>query len=394
MERAAAARARPRGRALPLPQPVEERMEESTSLYSEAYLEELRNSTPSAPIQVAAADDDGGVNNEDLDQAMTDVDPNDPLGTISKFGTTAAVATAAISTKSGTSIPDPALIKVLKARRAAKAANAGKPNAGDFISLSPDNSDASDMGRWRNKKKKPTRLVRPEILDEDDPELASFITDPSAATPAAHPTRLVLTRALSSRKGAETEARHLRRGQIQEALALTSSDDSSASTPSGNSDSDAGPSHRSWHSRQLQIATGGKEDPDSPTSSLAARLRYIPPKIPPVPDLADCIKRLEATRAEMVRVRDDTMRRLEEVRAEQGEIEKRKKEVQEELNRLGRECERLGIGNAPLTEGAGLSTPNLASMGRGLETYGEAEGHPISDSLSNESPRRVEGLEY
>lgn len=366
-------------------------MEESTSLYSEAYLEELRNLTPSAPIQGAAADDDYGANSEDLgNPVMTYTDPNDPLGTLSKFGTTAATATAAaapssaaLSTMSGTSIPDPALVKILKARRAARVANSNKPNAEEFISLSPDNSDASGTDQWRSKKKKPTRLVRTEILDEDDdPELASFVNDPSAATPTAHPTRLVLTNALSSRKGAQTAERHLRRGQIQEALALSSSNDSSASTPSGDSDSDAGPNHRSWHSRQLHIATGGKEAANSPTSSLEARLSYQPPNIPPVPDLADCIKRLQATLAEMVRIRDNTAKRVEEVRAEQKEIEKRKKEVQEGLETLGKECERLGLGDAKkLAEGVSTTnsdgTPSLASMGRGLETFGEPS-HPSS----------------
>lgn len=392
-ERAAAARAGPGGRALPLPQLAEAQTEESTSLYSEAYLEELRNSTPSAPIQVAAADEDYGASKEDLDSpVMTFADPNDPLGTVSKFGTTAAaVAAAAKPTMNSTSIPDPALIKVLKARRAARAANADKPNAEDFVSLSPDNSGASDTDLRRNKKKKPTRLVRREILDEDDdPELASFIHDPSVATSTAHPTRLVLTSALSSRKGAETAERYLRRGQIQEALALSTSTDSAVSTPpSGDSESDAGPNHRNWHSRQLYIATGGKETADSPTSSLDARLRYQPPNIPHVPDLADCIQRLQATLAEMVRIRDDTVRKVEEVRAERGEVEKRKKEVQEELDKLGRECERLGLGDThELAEGAaranseGLSTPSLANMGRGLETFGGLGTHP--GSLSND----------
>lgn len=336
LERAAASRAGGRPITLPLPQDAPE---DKPSIYSKEYLDQLRSSTPSTPFLVVSGDDN--------DVPMVDQDA-DPLGTFSKFGTTAA-ATAEPPRTGNTSIPDPALVKVLKARRAAEAAKANTSTSKEFISLSRSASDSdenSDNPSHR-KKPKPTRLVRTEILDEDDdPDLASFIHDPSTSTSAAHPTRLILTNALSSRKGAESEERYLRRGQIAEALALSASGSSdSDSDEAVNSDSDsAAIDHDTRHRRQLRIATGGILNADDPTASLDARLRYQPPTIPPVPDLASKLRWLGELLGEMVRIRDGTVKKVEEVRREKGEIERREREVQEGLARVGREYERLGLG--------------------------------------------------
>ena len=303
----------------------------------------------------------------------------DPLGTLSKFGTTAAAAAAA------TSIPDPALIKVIKARRAAKATTTTSTTTTSTtttsttttkskeyisLSLSPTHSSCSDDD---NQKKKPTRLVRTEIFDEADEELSSFINDPSTSTSAAHPSRLILTRALSSRAGALHEEKSLRRGQIEEALlGITDDnddeDDESSSSPS-HSDDDHPPDAHDWHRRQLRIATGSAlDEKDDPTSSLDARLRYQPPNIPPLPELSSRLKWLQEILGEMIRVRDGLVGRVEEVRREKEEICQREREVQEGLGRVGEEYRRLGLGEPAKEEK--VKGSGVEGMGRGLESLG------------------------
>ena len=371
LERAAAAR------SLPLPQQdddgddAQEEEKKKGTLYSKQYLEELRSETPSTPTPFQA----GEGEEEEEDVVMCEAGGaggGDTLGTFSKFGTTTAAAARLSKDLGGTAIPDPALVKVLKARRAAeatKSTSTSKSNPKEYISLSPTHSSASEGDDGRVQRKKPSRLVRTEILDEDDEELATFIHDPSTSTSAAHPSRLILTSALSSRAGALQEEKFLRRGQIQEALLGISSDGSSdddsphASDGDDNDDNEHAPD---WHRRQLHIATGSSSlnDKDDPTSSLDARLRYQPPTIPPVPELDGKLKWLQEVLAEMVHARDGLVGRVEEVRREKEEVRRREREVQEGLARVGEEYRRLGIAEPEKEERV------VEGMGRGLESLG------------------------
>lgn len=359
LERAAAARSLPEDNGGGV-----DAQEEKGTLYSKEYLEELRSETPSTPTPFQTAEGEG-----DGDVAMCEAGAvgggGDPLGTFSKFGTTAAAAAKLPTDLGGTAIPDPALVKVLKARRAAEAT---KSTSTEYISLSPTHSSASEDDNGRVRRKKPSRLVRTEILDEDDEQLATFIHDPSTSTSAAHPSRLILTSALSSRAGALQEEKYLRRGQIQEALlGISSSESSSDDSSHADDDDDDGNGHApDWHRRQLRIATGlsSLDGKDDPTSSLDARLRYQPPAIPPVPELDGKLKWLQEVLAEMVRARDGLVCRVEEVKREKEEIRRRETEVQEGLGRLSEQYSRLGIAEKdPGGEG-------VEGMGRGLESLG------------------------
>ncbi|KAF8456279.1 nineteen complex-related protein 2-domain-containing protein [Terfezia claveryi] len=333
--------------------------EEKVTLYSKEYLEELRSETPSTSTPFQAGDGD---------VAMCEAGAGDPLDTFSKFGTTATAAAAKLPTDlGGMAIPDPALVKVLKARRAAEAT---KSTSTEYISLSPTHSSASEDDNGRVRRKKPSRLVRTEILDEDDEQLATFIHDPSTSTSTAHPSRLILTSALSSRAGALQEEKYLRRGQIQEALLGISSSESSSDDSSHADDDDDGNNNApDWHRRQLRIATGlsSLDVKDDPTSSLDARLRYQPPAIPPVPELDGKLKWLQEVLAEMVRARDGLAWRVEEVRREKEEIRRRETEVQESLGRLSEQYSRLGIAEPEEKTPGG---EGVEGMGRGLESLG------------------------
>ncbi|KAF8424608.1 nineteen complex-related protein 2-domain-containing protein [Tirmania nivea] len=352
LERAAAAR------SLPLSQQDDgDDAQEKGTLYSKEYLQELRSETPSTPTPFQA--EEGEV---DVVCEAAEVLGGDALGTFSKFGT----AARSPQDSGGTAIPDPALVKALKARRAAEAARvtttASKSKLQEYISLS-----ASEDDDRQAQGKKPSRLVRAEILDEDDEELATFIHDPSTSTSAAHPSRLVLTNALSSRAGALQEEKLLRRGQIQEALLdISSSDSSDTGSPNASGDDGDGLA-QDWHRHQLQIATGSSLDgKDDPTSSLDARLRYQPPTIPPVPGLDSKLQWLHEVLGEMARVRDGLVARVEEVRREKEDILRREREVQEGLGRVGEEYMRLGGG----WKGGG----GVQGMGRGLERGLESLG--------------------
>ncbi|KAF8469689.1 nineteen complex-related protein 2-domain-containing protein [Kalaharituber pfeilii] len=347
LERSALARAG--ARTLPLPHLPDDSGAESsgsTGLYSKEYLEELRSATPSAPVPSKGAGDGDG----DTDVVMQDSTPaEDPLGTLSKFGTTATAAAAS----SSTSIPDPALVKALKARRAAAAVAAADPKSGiskDYISLAPGSESDSDPAS-RSQKKKHSRLTHPtSFLDEDDdPELASFVNDPAPRHPATavNPARIVLTSALSSRRNAELEEKTSRRDRIQEALAQVSDSDSDGLSAESSAFSSRAPSpdrendllKATWLDTQLSRISGvpGSER----QMTLEDRLAYQPPNIPPLPSLDSSVKRLETLLAEMVKIRDRTVMRVEEIRMEKGEIGRRKAEVQEGLRRVGAEYERL-----------------------------------------------------
>lgn len=290
----------------------------------------------------------------DGDEEMMDLD------TANKFGIPTHIAgkilpPTSTSTTSTTAIPDPMLVTAIKQRRreAAERAAAGANDEEDYISLTS------------SKKEKSSRLVKPEFLDPDaDPELAAFTDTPS---------RLAFTSTIASDHAA---ARNLaRRGEIQNALHVLASDeeddDDDDVDSQGNSihsdDDDQPEKSADWEEEQLR-RTGASNlaaarNPDDPTSSIEARLRYVPSKIPPVVGLEEVVKKFEGLLSEAVERRERTLKRVGEVRREREGLERREREVQAELERVGKEY-------AKLSEGLDLEKKKEvpAQVERGLES--------------------------
>lgn len=395
IERAAAARIGSRVVSLPkLPSTTTQ--VPSNKTYSKEYLDELRSSTPSTPL--AAVLKDGEEMDIDVLDDSNDISREDPLGTISKFGTSAAPLST-LTTSSTTNIPDESLVRVLKARREERARKSKEKGRGkDFISFSGDNSQGSNedgedennedgYGNLRlrtSKKKKESRLQRVDLFDDDDAELQQYVQDDE---------KLILANSKYSRRKAQDEQRRRKQGMIQEALDFAAEEDGDDdfTTAHGadrdmndfsdkSSDDDDHDVRNGWERDQIRAGAGLYALGSGGPTDLESRLHYQPPNIPPIPTLSDSLSRLETMLKELELIRDQTVKRVEGVRWEKVEIEKREIEVQEGLRKAGEEYARLGL--------AGLSMENPRSGG-------EESGRSITplSSVGVGAPRFDRGLE-
>lgn len=303
--------------------------------YSKEYLEELKSNTPTKPIDVLEEGEDYMILDDDV-MAVVDssLPPSNNQGTLTKFGDAAPEGT--------TGILDEGLVRVLKARRAEKAT---RTKAGDFISLSGDDSDNGSNEILLKSKKKKSRLQRPDDALFDDEEMEKYVEDE----------RIVL-----GGKSAQREQDRRRREGIRDAI---NEAEGVASDEDADSDVSKDSLAKEWERDQIRKGAFSSNTPGSAASDLEMLARQ-PPNVTPLPSLKDAMKRLEDNLAAMEFRRAQTVRMVEVLQSEKKEIGEREAMVQERLRKAGDEYERLrvelGMGGG---DGEGV-------VSRGLESFG------------------------
>ncbi|KAI9172174.1 hypothetical protein HJFPF1_01667 [Paramyrothecium foliicola] len=300
--------------------------------YSKEYLDELQSSTPNTPQNVASLPDAGDemeLDSSELDGALV-VESKD----------------VAVPENTQTTILTEAEIKEKKERRARLAKEQ------NFISL--DDEDEDSFGR---KKKDDTRLV---AEDEDLGEGFDDYVDDGG---------------LSLGKRAEKERRKRERQQMAEMIhaAEGHSSDSSA-------DSDA-ERRIAYEAAQTRAGMDGLK---KPRKDPASELLQVPPKITPLPSLAECLAKLQATLQSMESEIKKKDVRVQQLRDEKAEVAKREGEVQALLDETGKKYqEALGSGKIePGSVAASASSIDLVGE-RGLESLG-ATPRTVSQNAEDE----------
>lgn len=304
--------------------------------YSKEYLEELKSSTPTAPIPGPEEESESG----DYDMTMDD----DVMAVVEKGNQSQAVVTryTEVVPAGTTGILDEGLVRVLKARRAEKST---RTKAGDFISLDGDSDDNSNEILLKSKKKK-SRLVP---LDEDE-EMEKYVEDE----------RIVLG-GKSAQRRQEIIRRKGIRDAIDEAEGVVSDADSVVSKDS---------LEEEWERDQIRKGAFSSNGPGSVASDLELLTRQ-PPHVTPLPSLKDAMKRLQDSLAAMEFRRGQTLKMAESLQAEKNEIAERENMVQERLRVAGEQYEKM---RGDLGMGGGAE----GVVSRGLESFGN-------------TPMRVEG---
>ena len=300
--------------------------------YSKAYLDELRNSTPSTPRELSSSRDSPG-----LDLISAETGPgNNTLDLASKFGPSAL--------SSSSRIPTAAEIREKKERRARLAkeqlANAGSNSSNnnnneDFIPLEAYDSDgefkprALQVGSYlAPTRERDTRLVHD---DEDIAEgFDSFVDDPGRVT--------------LSKKGLKAQSKLDRdaiRNMIDAAEGSDASDlDSAAGAGDSDDDSDYA-QHQAYETAQTHRGMDGLSGHAAHTR-MAARPRQ-PRETTTIPKLSAGLARLRemASRLEYERARIE--KRRADIRRERAEIVEGQTHIQASLEEAGKELERVTL---------------------------------------------------
>lgn len=334
--------------------------------YSKAYLDELKNSTPSTPHDLSSGD------SPSLD--LIDLPSDVALDLESKFGK------AALSGSSSSRILTAAEIRERKERRARlakeQAANTSSPTGpdssnADFIPFDDYDSD----GEFRPRRMQvgsyipPTREKDTRLL-HDDEEIAEgfdeFVDDPG---------RVTLSR--KERRKQTLQEREAIRSMIEDA---EGSEDSSGA---GESDSDY-ERHQHYELAQTHHGMDGlrahAEHTRRATRPRQPRETTLIPKLSAgLGRLRDVVSSLEFERARIEKRRADIVRERAEIKASQEHIQSSLEEAGRELERVSREYLASRDATGPnggvdgLAETNGHSHP--AGSGwmaeRGLESFGD-----------------------
>jgi hypothetical protein len=306
--------------------------EEERPTYSKDYLNELKSSTPSTPKglrdHTATAEDEQGLDASELEGAMI-VDVDEKFGP----GTSASPAF----------IPSEAEIREKKERRARLAYEK------DFISLNDDDDDRRQLSLLPRKKKEETRLVR------EDEELAEGFDE------------FVEDGRISLGKKQEREARRRQRKEMADMIqqAEGSSDEES-------DDSEA-ERRAAYEAAQTRAGMDGLHKPNENVQAVAAQ---VPSRITPLPNLSECLERLQSTLIAMELELAQRRKKMEESQREKKHIAARETEVQELLKQAGSRYAALKADSngavadpQSLLEGQnGLGGPTIVD--RGLESFG------------------------
>lgn len=283
--------------------------DESRPTYSKAYLDELRNSTPSTPKNLASIPASEDEKDKSLDIS-------------NKFGD--VVKVSAPST-----IPSEAEIREKKERRARLAKEE------DFISL--DEGDDEWQLLRKEEKEPDTRLIRD---DEDFAEgFDEFVEDG----------RIALGRK------AEREQQRRQRAEMQdmieEAEEWSDGDDSEAER------------RAAYDASQTRAAMDGMNR----NHDVSASRPKTPPKITSVPQLANSLARLRSSLSSVENSKLSLLQRMEELRKEKAEISNRESEIQTLLKEAGDNYERLKSEAGVNPEAHVSSERGLESLGTAPE---------------------------
>lgn len=306
--------------------------EDERPTYSKDYLNELKSSTPSTPKNIGSlsgtADDDNdeGLDEAELEGAMV-VDMPGDLGL-------------------PVAIPTESEIREKKERRARLAKEQ------DFISLDDPGDDRREISLIPRKKKAESRLVRE---DEDLGEgFDEFVDDGR----------------ISLGKKQEREAKRQQRKQMAEMI-----HDAEGSSSDESDDSEKERQY-AYEAAQTRAGMDGLSKPDT------AAVAQVPTKITPIPNLSECLQRLQTTLTGMEMELSRRNQRLEELQKEKAEVLARETKVQHLLKEAGDRytAMRADIGlpavdPKALVDGQnGNADPALTN--RGLESFGNTPIRP------------------
>lgn len=302
--------------------------EDDRPTYSKDYLNELKSSTPTAPkdlpgVDIQMEDEEAGLDASELEGAMI-VDTGDSIS----------------------AIPTDAEVREKKERRARLAKEK------DFISLDDGASDNENrLSLLPRKKKIESRLVR------EDEDLAEGFDD------------FVEDGRISLGRKAERAAKKKHRQEMAELIHEAEGSESDASD-----DSEA---ERRAAYEMAQTRAGmdglGKHD------ERERQAEMIPPKITPLPNLNECLQRLQSTLGGMQLELKKREARMTELRREKAEILAREEEVQRLLKEAGERFSTmrtqmglpaLHVDSKALIEGQNGGGDPLLMGNRGLESFG------------------------
>lgn len=289
--------------------------------YSKEYLNELQSSTPNTPADAESFSVGSGdameIDSSELEGALIVDTP------------------ASASPKPETSILTEAEIREKKERRARLAKEQ------DFLSVEDDEDDEDRLSR----KKKDDSRLKPE-----EEELGEGFDD------------YVEDGGLSLGKRAEKERRKKERQQMAE---LITAAEGHSSDSSADSDAERRMAYEAAQSR------AGMDGLKKPRKDPAEELLKVPPKITPLPNLSECIQKLQASLQTMEVNLQSKSARVEQLRKEREEITTREGEVQTLLDETGKKYQEA-MGQGKVENGTVKSSgPGAELVGeRGLESMG------------------------
>lgn len=301
-----------------LPLPVRSYQEEDDRpKYSKEYLDELQSSTPNTPSDLSSL-------KATLDDEM-DLDPSELEGAL----IVDSPIPASISQPQTTQILTEAEIRERKERRARLAKEK------DYISMEDE-----DDGLSTRKKKDDSRLVA------EDEDLGEGFDD------------YVEDGGLSLGKRAEKERRKQDRQKMAELINAAEGHTSDSS-----SDSDA-ERRIAYETAQTRAGLDGLKKPRKYPNE---QLLQVPPKITPLPSLAECLVQLQATLKSVQNDINTKAATVAQLTRERDDIIKREAEVQAFLNETGKKYEEA-MGRKP-NSADGVAGAEMTGE-RGLESLG------------------------
>ncbi|KAJ5114503.1 hypothetical protein NUU61_000262 [Penicillium alfredii] len=291
--------------------------------YSNEYLKELRDSTPSTP------------------KTSTDEEKERTVDVAAKFGEVMKVSAPS-------AIPSEAEIREKKARRARLAMEHGAKED-DFIALDDNAGNEDDWDAIaRGEKVQNTRLIRD---DEDFAEgFDEYVEDGK----------------ISLGRKAEREQKRKEREAMRDLI-----DDAEGASDEEDSDLEEKAAYEATQTKSA-IGNGRSDRIDRPRT---------PPKMTSLPRLAHSFERLRTSLAAMETSKTQMISRMEELRKEKADIAVREVEIQAMIKEAGDNYERLKQ-EAGVDPNAQDASAGALEQSRGLESIGAPMA--ISDS-SDES---------
>ncbi|KAL5116908.1 hypothetical protein ACEQ8H_005125 [Pleosporales sp. CAS-2024a] len=273
--------------------------DEERRLYSKDYIAELRNSTPSTPV--------------DLKSSGEEQDEPRALDMASKFG-----PLTTLSTQASSAIPTQAEILEKKARRRRLAQ---QQNAEDEEEDRPWASDDEGEDEFRQRRNeislRPKEKYAETRLIHDDEDIAEGFDE------------FVEDGKISLGRKSEREAQRKRRAEMAELI-----NDAEGSHDDGSADSDE-ERNAAFAAAQARAGRYGQKMEDEDDGSKT------PPRITPLPQLDDILEGLRMEIQTKKQRKDLILQKLQEFKDDKVRIAERKKYLQEQLQKTGEEYEKL-----------------------------------------------------
>ncbi|KAF2869320.1 nineteen complex-related protein 2-domain-containing protein [Massariosphaeria phaeospora] len=316
-----------------------ESIDEERPTYSQDYIAELRNSTPSTPKDLIPTSEE---------QAETRA-----LDIASKFG-----PVVTITTEATTVIPTDAEIQEKKARRKRLAKEYQAYDEDEDRPWASDDDDEFRTSRneisLRPKEKyTETRLVRD---DEDIMEgFDDFVEDGK----------------ISLGRKSEREAERRRRTEMADLIqnAERRSDDDSP-------DYSEEERNDAFTSAQARAGTYSKRDPDVNEGAMT------PPRLPPLPDLDEVLESLDAHITAKEQRKEAILVKLKDLEEDKVRIAERKQYIQVQLKKTAEEYDKMRQDQGKSALAANGDEGGSLMIERGLESLGATllESQPSEDS--------------